>query len=124
MLSEIKRWLDQSKEELDTAGISFSAEKWFAAAFWSQQAAEKALKALYLKEYKELMKVHDLVYLARKLNLPEEIINYCINLSRIYIETRYPDAGGKIPAKKFSKADARNIIKIASEIIKWVEKKL
>ena len=76
-----------------------------------QQAAEKILKSLYLKKYGELRKIHDLAYFAKKLNLSEDLIEKCEELTKAYVETRYPDLGsGKIPAKKFSKDDAKNLV--------------
>jgi HEPN domain-containing protein len=79
---------------------------------------------VYLKNYNELKRVHDVIYLARKLHLSQELIDLCMQLSNIYIETRYPDASGKIPAKKFSQSDAQNFIKIVSEILQWLQRKL
>ena len=92
--------------------------------FHAQQAAEKALKAVYIQEFGVLRKVHDLAYLAKKLNTPDEFIDYCIRLSRVYTETRYPDASGTIPAKKFSEKDAQSFVEISSKVLKWLKKKL
>ena len=54
MRPEVERWFLQSKEELSAAKISFNAGKWFAVAFWCQQAAEKALKALFILKKKRI----------------------------------------------------------------------
>ena len=47
MRPDVERWLLQGKEELDTAKVDFKGGKWFAAAFWTQQAVEKVLKAQF-----------------------------------------------------------------------------
>ena len=48
----------------------------------------------------------------------------CIKLNKVYVETRYPDAGDVIPAKKFSKEDAAAFVNLAEEILSWLKKKL
>ena len=63
---------------------------------------EKALKALYLNKHKEVPKVHDLVLLAKKLSLPEDVVEKCDRLTKVYIDTRYADVAGEIPSKKFN----------------------
>ena len=123
MKAEVKRWMEQAKADLKSAKNSLKSKDYYLAAFMSQQAVEKGLKSIYLEEYGELRKIHDLSYLARKLNFPEEIIEKCDELTKAYIETRYPDLGsGKIPAKKFSKDDAKKFLKMASEVLKCIRK--
>ena len=39
----------------------------------------------------ELKKVHDLVYLGKNLNLPDNLIDFCKKITPIYIYSRYPD---------------------------------
>jgi HEPN domain-containing protein len=43
---EAKRWLIQANEDLETADILLSSERFGPCAFYCQQAAEKALKAV------------------------------------------------------------------------------
>ena len=124
MQIEIKNWLDQAKKDLNAARHSLNSKNFDWASFQAQQAAEKALKALYIKTYNELRKVHDLVLLARKLGLPTDLIEFCVKLNKVYIETRYPDASGIIPALKFSYADGQKSIEMASNLLQWIEKQL
>ncbi|MBS3072110.1 HEPN domain-containing protein, partial [Candidatus Pacearchaeota archaeon] len=91
-----------------------------AGAFFLQQSAEKALKALLIKRMKELMKTHDLVVLARKLNAPEETIEHCKKLTVVYLETRYPDTN----IAKEIKEEIENLKDSAKEILKWTKKNL
>ena len=125
MKEEIKRWESQADADLKSAKNSLKSKDYYLAAFMSQQSAEKILKALYLKKHNELRKIHDLTYFARNLELSEDLIGKCEELSKVYIETRYPDIGnGKIPAKKFSKSDSEKFLKIAKEVLKCVKKML
>ncbi len=123
MRPETGIWWEQSLEDLDTAAVNIKAKKYYASAFFSQQAAEKALKAVYLEEKKELAKVHDLSFLAKALGAPEDVIGKCRLLSRVYIETRYP-TGDSIPAKKFSKEDSEGLLAVAKEVLSWTRKRL
>ncbi len=124
MKEEIGRWIEQAKHDLHAASNSLSAGDFDWAIFQAQQAAEKALKVLYIKNYKELRKVHDLNFLAKKLMLPGELTTICAQLTQTYVETRYPNASGVIPAKKFTKKDTEFFISIATKVMVWVEKRL
>ncbi len=53
--------------DLLTAKGNVEIKKYFATAFFCQQAAEKALKALSLEKLREPVKSHDLLSLARKI---------------------------------------------------------
>jgi hypothetical protein len=44
----------QAQEDLETARILLEAERFYASVFFSQQAAEKALKALHMQKKREI----------------------------------------------------------------------
>jgi HEPN domain-containing protein len=44
MKKEVKNWLDQAEHDIEVAEYNFEGNMLDAAAFYSQQAAEKALK--------------------------------------------------------------------------------
>ena len=62
--------------------------------FLAQQAIEKLLKALIVRQGDELEKVHDLVVLSNKIKIfvpeIERFFKEITVLTRYYIETRYP----------------------------------
>ncbi|MDP4039911.1 MAG: HEPN domain-containing protein [Candidatus Pacearchaeota archaeon] len=120
MEKEYKLWMKKAEEDLDTAKYNFEGKKFSASLFFSQQAAEKALKAFNIKINKELIKTHDLSLLARKVNAPVEIENLCKSLSPAYQSTRYPD----IIQKNDMKDEAKELLKSAEEIVEWAKKKL
>lgn len=124
MRKEIENWLEQAKSDLAAAKNSLLSKNFDWACFQSQQAVEKALKAYYLHKFNTLRKVHDLLFLAKELYLPENLLTSCIKLNRIYIETRYPHADEEIPAKLFKYNDAENAIAMAENILQWAEKQL
>lgn len=125
MRPEIERWILQGKEELDTAKASMNAGKWFAAAFWSQQAAEKVLKALFIFEKKESPgPTHSLTFLGRELNVPKEYYGLLRELTKEYYMSRYPDASEDVPYKMYTGEDAKSYIENCERLIKWVESRI
>lgn len=65
MKEEIKNWIEQSEHDLGTAEILLKETRLADAAFYCQQAVEKALKALMLKRTNSIRKIHDLVQLGK-----------------------------------------------------------
>ena len=120
MKEEVKRWWDYSESDINTAKYLFKGKKYKDASFYCQQAVEKALKALLLQKSKKIIKVHDLVKLAKTLNLSEELIKDCERLSIVYVDTRYPDTG----TKRYTKIETDEDLKIANKILKWIKKGL
>ena len=91
MQKDIDLWLRQADDDLKAAEKNLGIDIYYMASFLAQQSAEKGLKALYIKKFKELLRVHDLVYLAKKVEAPENLSENCRFLSKVYIESRYPD---------------------------------
>ncbi len=77
-MEEVKKWIEKAKKDLDDAEFNFINNRFEVAAFLSHQAAEKALKALYILKFKKLWKIHDLVELGKTLNAPFEILEALI----------------------------------------------
>lgn len=125
MRTEISRWFEQSKEELSTAQVCFDGGKWFATAFWCQQSAEKALKALYMLKKKESAgTTHSLTFLGRELGIPHDYWPLLRELTKEYYMSRYPDASQDTPYLTYTKADAEHYLNICAKLIKWAESQL
>ena len=78
------------------------------------------MKALYIKRFKKLKKIHDLFILATELNLPNDLVDLCKELSPAYIYTRYPDV---IEIKDIEDM-SEDLINYSEEIIEWIEKRV
>jgi len=115
---EYKEWIAYAEKDLKTAEYNLKGDEIGAGAFFLQQSAEKALKAILIKKTKKLMKTHDLVVLARKINAPERIIENCKKLTNVYLETRYPDKNSEEDIKE----EIKNLENSAKEILKWTKK--
>ena len=120
MREDVKKWLDKSKSDLKKAKDNFDIGHYDLASFMCQQSAEKALKAFLIFRDDVLIKSHDLVNLGRKAGISSELLKKCKDLNPVYAETRYPD----VSEDDFTKEDSEEDIKIAEEILKWVEGKI
>lgn len=119
MREEINNWQEQAEKDLRAAKNSLSSGDYEWAGFQAHQATEKTLKALYIRKFNKLLKTHDLVLLARKVGSPQSIILLCSKINPSYLDTRYPD----IP-KSYSETEAKEIVDLAEEVIKWIKSNL
>ena len=118
MEEEVKKWIKKAKSDLKHAKSSLKNKDFDWAQVASQQAAEKALKAVCIHKGIGLIKVHELTILARKINAPNRIIEKCALLNPFYTASRYPDVKEKTN-KKLEETAAKDAIKAAEEIVKW-----
>ena len=124
MEKQIINWWKQAERDFTAAKKNFDIREFYVCAFLCQQAVEKALKALAIKDRHELVKSHSVTRLGRLLQLPEELINKISELEPVYQETRYPDVSFTIPAEEFEREDVTTLLSIASEVLEWIEKKI
>lgn len=118
MRPESKRWLEQAQYDLETAQGNLEIRKYYASAFFSQQAAEKALKALAIEKTRELPKTHSLIELGNILKIKDDDL---IELTPEYTLTRYPDAANEVPAKIYNAKIAREKLDAAQRILAKVK---
>lgn len=119
MKEEVENWWKKAEDDLETAEYNLKGRRVDAAAFYCQQSVEKALKTLYIKKFKELIRTHDLLFLGKKLELPEELLSICDKINPFYVGTRYPDFHEEYPIGEISKA-----IDNAKKVLKWVREKI
>ena len=123
-MQEVNAWLEQAISDLEKAKVLFTAQKYDGAVVFSQQAAEKALKAIYIfKEEKTPPKTHDLVDLCLKIKVPEKIFLASESLSGTYFSSRYPGAAPMIPVKFYTLEKAKKHLQEAEVILQWVREK-
>jgi len=119
----VEAWLNKAGTDLKHAKASYKIEDYDWAELASQQAAEKALKALCILKGHGLIKVHDLTMLARKVNAPKDVLENCGLLNPFYTASRYPDISESIDEKQNRKA-ASDSIKAAQVVLKWCKSKI
>jgi HEPN domain-containing protein len=126
---EAERWLKTAEGDLETAVVLLQNEKFAHSCFHSQQAGEKALKAVWylLEAYpwghsvKKLIQDLEHVDLNTKSKL-EHVLKSAILLDRHYIPTRYPNGLPDLtPEEAFLEEDAKTCIDNAGRIIDAVK---
>jgi len=127
MVSRAKDWMRQALKDLGHAerSLQFGDYEW--ACFAAQQAAEKAVKALYESRNMEVWG-HSVSRMLE--SLPEDLrpevdlIERAKELDRHYIPTRYPNFHSEgAPLDYYTKRDAERAVEIAREVIEFCRSK-
>lgn len=123
-MNRYRDWLEQALRGLGRARIDVQYEYWEWACFTSQQAAEKAVKALLMHRGLDAWG-HAVTPMLRQLegvDVPPEMIAKCQLLDSYYIPARYPNgfAVGK-PADYYNANVARDAVDAADAIIRFCQ---
>jgi len=116
-------WLDQA--EWDLAHAKNDAEHGFYdwSCFSAQQAAEKAVKAVFQRLRAEAWghSVADLLSaLSQHYRVPEDLFRAALELDKAYIPARYPNAHPSgSPRGRYTEEEARRLISHAERIIRF-----
>ena len=125
MREEAHRWWILAEDDLTAGRHSAAAGDNHIAAFCAQQAAEKALKALWIVRKRELApKTHDLTQLAAGLGMPKDYQTRLLLLNPAFINSRYPDAANGVPSRMYNGEIVGNLLQHAQEIMDWCGKEL
>ncbi|MCL7383987.1 MAG: HEPN domain-containing protein [Thaumarchaeota archaeon] len=121
---EAKRWAAQSLRDLKAAEDSFRFKNYEWSCFQSQQAAEKAVKAL-LYVYGRSSWGHSITelldYVRDLERVDEELYIAGRELDRHYIPSRYPNAfDSGYPGMYYDEVTAMKALESARRIINWV----
>jgi HEPN domain-containing protein len=111
----------QARADLATATTLLDAGIYYASVFFSQQAAEKALKAAVTDRQHRSPKGHNLIQIANSLNAPVEIMNAAAELNPEFLLTRNPDSIDGVPAQMYDKSSARLHLRCAHEVLDWAK---
>ena len=126
-VEEAWRWFEQARADLKTAKDCLKDGNYYASAFFSQQSAEKALKAfLYLRGFRAII-THSVVALIEEIaKFKKEFKKFVDSgkeLDKHYIGSRYPNFYPKGPAfKYYTEEDARKCLRYATSILREVRK--
>ena len=120
MKDSIRQWFGQAKEELGMAECLLSSDYCRGACYHSQQAIEKAIKGVLIREGWELERIHSirlLTSLARRygimLKITEEDIDFIDGIYR----GRYPAEEGLLPTGIPTKEDATRALRVAADCL-------
>ena len=125
MKEEVKRWVEQANADLNAAEKNIKIKIYYLSVQCSHQAAEKSLKALFIKQFNKIPeKTHDLIKLGKRVNIPKKYFEALYELNPEWIPARYPDASAIIPAKYYDEPSAKLHFHKAKEIVKWTKKQI
>ena len=128
MVSRAEDWLRQAERDLEHARRSMELGDYEWACFAAQQAAEKAVKALYQKLGVEVWGrsiSRMLEQLPAEHKAPEGLIDGAKELDRHYVPTRYPNFHPEgAPMDYYTRTDAERAIRHAEEIVKFCRGKV
>jgi HEPN domain-containing protein len=111
----------QARADLATAVTLLDAGVYYASVFFSQQAAEKALKGATIDKQGRCPKGHNLIQMANNLNAPVDVMNAAAELNPEFLLTRNPDSADGVPAQMFDKGSARLHLRCANDIVEWAK---
>ena len=123
-----KDWFKQAQRDLEKVQIDINHSYYEWACFTAQQAAEKAVKALYQKANSHFHG-HSLLQmlkgLSEKTEVSEELYHSARVLDRYYTETRYPNGFPEgSPAEYFDEKIAEEALHASRKIIRFCEDNL
>jgi len=125
MVERSSDWIRQAERDLDNAEYELKGGYYEWACFLSQQAAEKAVEAVFQKLGAEAFG-HSVTGLLNELpneyRPKRELVEYAKELDKAYIPTRYPNVHPKgAPFELYTEVEARRLINYAEEIIRFCE---
>ena len=124
-----KNWLEEAMSDLETARVLLDAGRFSACVFHSQQASEKAMKALLLKLHQAAWG-HSVwnLYLdaSRALDSCDPAVERAArNLDFHYVSSRYPDAfPSGTAAEHYCREDAEEALTWAQTVLSFATKHL
>lgn len=126
---EASRWLKQAEYTLDSAKYNFQGNRFAEACFFSQQAAEMALKGFLYRQGRRAIQLHSVQALVQECETyKDEFGDYLKDgrkLDRFYIATRYPDAVVDVlPHETVGEEDAADAIQSCEEIVEFVRRSM
>ena len=116
-------WMDEAQGDLKHAksDVKGGFHNW--ACFSAQQAAEKAIKAVFQRMGAEAWghSVADLLKeLSKRHKVPEGLMNSALELDKAYIPTRYPNAHPSgSPRSRYTSKEAKRLISHAQKVIEF-----
>jgi len=111
-----------AQDDLEAAQALETAGKYAQAAFFAQQAGEKALKAVWLAQDADPWG-HSLGRLVREMpgaarGAFDPLLDDALALDKLYIPTRYPDALANLtPAEAYTRREAQTALTQADAIL-------
>lgn len=125
--AEALRWLEQAESDLVAARDNIAAKHYNWACYMSEQAGEKAVKAVYVFRAHPFKRIHwiaDLISGDELRGLPgvpelKDLADVARQLDQMLTSTRYPDAvpGIALPSQFYVEYEAEECLQWAQQIV-------
>jgi len=117
--------MDQALGDLEHAKSDMERGFYDWACFSAQQAAEKAVKAVFQRLNSEAWG-HSIADLLEEISkhhpVPEDLMDKALELDKAYIPTRYPNAHPSgSPRRRYTRREAERLIAYAEEIVEFCQ---
>jgi HEPN domain-containing protein len=118
-----REWLSRARSNLvlarKTSAVVYLEDNCFNA----QQAAEKAIKAIFIHRSESFPYIHNLEHLLKRperngLKIPK-LVHMAHELTRFASELRYPGTFGPV-----SEREHRHFVRIAEAVLRWAERQI
>ena len=110
----------QAKSDLATAMTLSDAGIYYAAVFFGQQTAEKALRAACIIRLHKNPRGHNIIQSANALHAPLEIMNAAAELNADFLTARSVESAEGVPAHLYDRESAVRHLDAAKAILEWV----
>ena len=111
----------QARANYASSVTLMDAGVYYASVFFSQQAAEMALKSASIEKLQKFPRGHNLIQMANALNAPLEVMNAAAELNPEFLATRNPETVNGIPAQLYDRKSARLHLRCAQTIVDWIK---
>jgi HEPN domain-containing protein len=110
----------QAKADLATAVTLLDAGIYYAAVFFGQQTAEKALRAACILRLGRNPRGHNIIASANALHAPLEIMNAAAELNADFLLARSVESAEGVPAQLYDREAAERHLDAARALLEWV----
>lgn len=124
-MREEELWLLQAEHDLEAADHNLRGAFLDQCLVCWQQAAEKALKALYIATHRKVPpRIHDIEELASAVELAHALPPEVAALTRWYLEARCPDLADVPPYQKLEPGTAQAALGRTRDLVREVRRRL
>jgi HEPN domain-containing protein len=111
----------QARADYAAAVTLLDAGIYYASVFFSQQAAEKALRAANIEKTGKNPRGHNLIQMANNLDATLEVMNSAAELNPEFHMTRNPESTDGVPSQLYDRRAARLHLRSAQTIVDWIK---
>jgi HEPN domain-containing protein len=126
MRLDAEPWWRQAQADLETAEVVLVARRFYAVAWFAQQAVEKGLKALYVERRGVLApRTHDLQFLGHEVSIPPILDTDLAQINPTFDLTRYPSPTSRTaPVDLVTEQRANDNLAAARRVLRWLEQEV